>query len=142
MVDMVVTAKRILAGEPTQLTKKDFHTEIEARAAQYRLVHPEISPARAYVKVAHDTPEGVALWRAMRNLEGADCDDHEVEPARKSEPAPSPSLTRLNELAEEARKIDPKLTFARAFTKVLTDPANAGLKAQEMVERRERAAAG
>jgi hypothetical protein len=44
----------------------------------------------------------------------------------------------LNELAAEARRCNPRLTKAQAFTKVYTDPANASIAQRERAQHRPR----
>ena len=55
---------------------------------------------------------------------------------RSSQRVLSPSLQRLNALAEELRKADPKLTKEQAFTKAYADPANRDLVQAERAEAR------
>jgi hypothetical protein len=44
---------------------------------------------------------------------------------------PVPALTKLNKMAEAEVATHPKLSFAKAYVKVLTDPANRDLAMQE-----------
>jgi hypothetical protein len=99
-----------------------------------KTVHPTLTREQAFTKVfTADDDEGRAIRRAWQiSKQGIDddalVDDDDDENA----------LDELNELAAEARRCNPRLTKAQAFTKVYTDPANASIAQRERAQHRPR----
>jgi hypothetical protein len=134
-MDTVEAAHRVAKGERTAATRKDFYRAIEKLAEDYRRDHPteRLTPERAFCKIALDTDDGRALFKAHRLSPG---NDYELATPKMPDPvAVAPSLAKLNGLAHAVRAGDPTLTFEQAFAKVYEDPANRALVAAEKAER-------
>jgi hypothetical protein len=132
-MDMVEIAKRVLGGQETRLSKKDFYDAINDRAQAAR--GKDQTPEQAFAKFI-ETADGALLYRSSKL---AAQDDH--APASTVTP-PTPEPTRAYKVllhrASELRKSDAKLTDAQAFAKVYEDPANRELVAADKRERAER----
>jgi hypothetical protein len=99
-----------------------------------RKQYPTLTKERAFCKVFEDpSAEGVAIRRAWRISKG---DEHvnplgggEVEDDEADE-AGDP-LDKLERLAAEERRRNPKLSKAQSFARVYVDPANVALAKAE-----------
>jgi hypothetical protein len=131
---LLAVAKRAALGEATPFTKAEFYAELDARAQAAR--KPGQTREQAFSEFVLKDPDGEVLFRAHRLAKGSgNCAPERVSKVARG-PAPTPSLERLNALAAECRKADPKLTKEQAFTKAYTDPANRELVANERAEAR------
>jgi hypothetical protein len=127
----------VAAGHRAPLyTKADFYAEIGKRAEALR--REGETKEQSFTRFITQESEGKTLYTALKRSQGT-IEAASPRQVTQTEPAPTPSLVALNKLAEEARKADPKLSFAQAFTKVYQDPKNRALAAAEKAERRARA---
>ena len=101
-----------------------------------KTVHPTLTKEQAFTKVfTADDDEGAAIRRAwMISKQGIAAG----APDEPTDDDDENALDELNELAEQERRRNPKLTKAQAFTKIYTDPANAKLAQRERRQHRPR----
>lgn len=112
-------------------TQADLFEEMQKRAEDYR--RDGETKEQAFAKYMQ-TDEGRRAYAVYRTLPNPAPEQHPV--AKVVAPAPSPSLERLNKLADELHNREPSLTPDQAFTKVYSDPRNRGLVAAERSENR------
>jgi hypothetical protein len=110
-----------------------------------KTIHPELSRERAFIKVFEaDDAEGRAIrraWQIAKQGAPLDPDDAKAEGRRVIDDAlddDDDALARVERLAIEEHRRNPKLTKAQAFTKAYTD--NPELAAKERRQNRPRAA--
>jgi hypothetical protein len=131
--DPIEVAKRVTAGAPTRITKKEWHDEINKRAQAER--RSGESPEQAYSRFLTETGDGRTLYQAFKRApQGPQAET--AAPAAKNTPEPTPSYRRLMAKAEALREAEPTLTREQAFTKVYTDPRNGEVAMAERAEHR------
>jgi hypothetical protein len=136
-MDILDFAKILNAtGEPGGLDKGDLHREIEKRAAAARLPHQ--SAQQAYVAVL-ETPAGKELYKAMRAAPAPKSPPQDFVP-RNTKPLPGPASEELSALARRLAK-ERRISYAQAYTRLITDPDNAELAARVRAEERQATAA-
>jgi hypothetical protein len=103
-----------------------------------KTVHPTLTKEQAFTKVfLADDDEGRAIRRTHQIAKQGPLDDDAAED--EAEGVEDDALEELEELAQQERRRNPKLTKAQAFAKVYTDPANAKLAQRERVQNRPKA---
>lgn len=124
------------------------HPEFDDYLARYaKNQHPSLSVGSAIAKVlseetpiakAYQTVHHASYPDAVTKATAADDDEDDGEDDGDDENGDD-ALEELNELAEQERRRDPKLSKAQAFTKIYADPENARLAQRERRQNRPRA---
>jgi hypothetical protein len=147
LVDLLVEASNKPSEVPNmhdtlrQVGEAGFSKMIEKHASANRL--PGETPAQAFTRIfTEDSDQGAAIRKCWQIAKQLDPDEARAEGRRVVDDAVDDeldALARVERLAVEERRRDPKLTKAQAFTKAYTDPANAALAQRERRANRPRA---
>jgi hypothetical protein len=118
------------------LDQGHFHAEITKRAAKARL--PNQSKEQAYAAQL-ETPEGRELFLAYKRAPAAPSQPAQDLVPRNSKPSPGPASEELAALARKLAR-ERRITYARAYTQLLTDPLEGHAELAARVREEERAA--
>ena len=129
-------AKAVIELGGTTLPKSDFYSAIVSRAEKLR--EPGMSDAQAFTKAITSDEKGKLLYAAMQKAAGSDIPPRlagnnatEAEMATQfGDPTPSDVGEKLNALARDLQNKEPGLSFASAYTRIITTPKHRPLYEQ------------
>jgi hypothetical protein len=129
---IIAIAKNVVAGRcmDAVFEKSAYHKAIERRAEAIR--RPGETAEGAYTRALMDDPDAKLLKRAMRSAKGSELEEGDArqDDVKPAAPPLGPAGRRMQALADDHLRANPKKTPAGAYAAVYAHPANAALREQ------------
>jgi hypothetical protein len=121
-------AKRVVADGETTAGRHVFYAAIQKRAAETRVAGE--TDAMAFARTIEKDEHGRLLYQAMRLAQGSELPPHRADDAGEADAANvfgpvfnSPEEAQLDKLAKDLMNKTPGLSYASAYTQIITMPA-------------------